>query len=463
MDLFDYYDVKQYFIESEMESIHKFIKEDENQKPFVTVYYANNKTENIYFSKEIAHNYKSGMQIVRFFFNGLKIRKTIVNAKETIEFTNKEINKTLLSNLTDCVRDFEKMLNSYIKEDIYPKIILPQKIYEIQNGIISELEQKELPKQNPKKKFNYSDYAIITFVLFLLFSSIYFSWLKNTTSYIIFVLGCCFAYYLTKEAIKLSKYINTDNLLKKKDYEFLTQEVINQNNDSKKLKEKLVRENNIDEYKNNLIKKILSGFSYKEELYKNNSNTKKGRFEEKFKTLLISIFEDKIKFDIPFNFLSDDYNYINDCENLYNFQDNDFMFRKFEEKYKNAYYIPDFIFKNENICIDIEIDEPYTLDSKPIHCSNDKNEIKRNVYFNSKNWIIIRFSENQIATQPINCCLLIAYIISKYSGDVDYLAKIIENNNLEEKLNTEKRWTTSTVSELVKNKYRNETLGNSII
>lgn len=463
MKLFDYYDVRQYFKENEMESVHKFVKEDENQKPFVTVYYINNKTENIYFSTEIAHNYKAGMQIVRYFFNGLKIQKSNFKHNEIIEFTNKEINKTSVSNLTDYIEDFEIMLNTYVKNDVYPKIVLPQKVYDIQNDVIFDLKQKELPIQNVKRKFNFSDYILITLVLLLLFSSIYFNWLKSITTYAFFACGCWFVYYLTKQAINLSKYIINDNIVKKEDFEIKTQAIIKENKERKNLKENLIKENKIEEYKVKLIRQNLYNFSFKEELYNNNLCIKKGRFEEKFKTLLITFFESKIKFDLSFNFLSDDYDYLNDCEKLYNYQDDDFMFRKFEEKYKNAYYVPDFIFKNDNLCIDIEIDEPYTLDFKPIHCLNDKNEIERNDYFNSKNWIVIRFSENQIATQPINCCLLIASVIYKYSGNIDYITKIIESNNIEEKLIVEKRWTSSTVSELVKNNHRNETLRNSVI
>jgi len=75
-------------------------------------------------------------------------------------------------------------------------------------------------------------------------------------------------------------------------------------------------------------------------------------------------------------------------------------------------FVPDFSYidKSSGLCIDIEIDEPYTSDSKiPIHCIGDDDY--RNNYFITKGWFVIRFAEIQIAKQPNQCCNHIQSII----------------------------------------------------
>ncbi|TEB40545.1 hypothetical protein D0809_30065, partial [Flavobacterium circumlabens] len=70
-------------------------------------------------------------------------------------------------------------------------------------------------------------------------------------------------------------------------------------------------------------------------------------------------------------------------------------------------YQPDFIlyYQKYNLCIDIEIDEPYAMGSKkPIHFDDDK----RNKFFLSKGWHIIRFAEEQICRYPDLCCKMIS-------------------------------------------------------
>lgn len=68
-------------------------------------------------------------------------------------------------------------------------------------------------------------------------------------------------------------------------------------------------------------------------------------------------------------------------------------------------FVPDFAYvdKSTGLCIDIEIDEPYTSENQiPIHCIGEDDY--RNSYFLSKGWFVIRFAEIQIAMHPNQCC-----------------------------------------------------------
>jgi hypothetical protein len=93
-------------------------------------------------------------------------------------------------------------------------------------------------------------------------------------------------------------------------------------------------------------------------------------------------------------------------------------------------YIPD-ITIIENVTgamIDVEIDEPYTLDSgQPIHYEDWKgvhSNDARDRYFNNKGWIVVRFSESQICNFPQDCVNLIKWLcecIRKYPYRLNFV------------------------------------------
>jgi hypothetical protein len=88
---------------------------------------------------------------------------------------------------------------------------------------------------------------------------------------------------------------------------------------------------------------------------------------------------------------------------------------------------PDFILSHKNypIYIDIEIDEPYSLnDGSPIHCLGQ--DIARNFEFLYHNWFVIRFTEEQVVKYPEQCCKLI------YKFQEFILAHICEDNQIKE-------------------------------
>lgn len=76
----------------------------------------------------------------------------------------------------------------------------------------------------------------------------------------------------------------------------------------------------------------------------------------------------------------------------------------------NKPYEPDIVLfdKNLNLYIDIEIDEPYDGYYRyPTHFINPEDEIKqdniRDLFFIESGWIVIRFTEKQVHTQPYEC------------------------------------------------------------
>lgn len=81
----------------------------------------------------------------------------------------------------------------------------------------------------------------------------------------------------------------------------------------------------------------------------------------------------------------------------------DYFYRQYDlESMSTKYYYPDIAIIIENLYIDVEIDEPFTMDSKlPIHCIGSDDY--RNYYLASNGWEIIRFSEQQIVEHTDKC------------------------------------------------------------
>ncbi|MEJ7683815.1 MAG: DUF559 domain-containing protein [Segetibacter sp.] len=171
------------------------------------------------------------------------------------------------------------------------------------------------------------------------------------------------------------------------------------------------------EFTNEIVKPLKKAENYFE-------NIKVGKSEKYFENYLKEIFGHAIKTNHVVEIFSY-YKYEDDIE-LYN--DYDFYNENRKLSKKDNAYIPDFIFEhpNSNLVIDIEIDEPYSSQRKPIHTLENTHDEKRNKYFTEKNWIVIRFSEEQIVTNPYSCCQEIATIVFDLTGDSIYL-KLLNN------------------------------------
>jgi hypothetical protein len=110
-----------------------------------------------------------------------------------------------------------------------------------------------------------------------------------------------------------------------------------------------------------------------------------------------------------------------------------------------GWYQPDIVFtdKETNLSIDIEIDEPYVLNSgKPIHCIGDDDD--RNNYFLRENWVVLRFTERQIINHPDECCRLVFSIVQHVKFGI-----AVEN-----KVPIESRWTFEAAGLMAKDNYR---------
>ena len=98
-----------------------------------------------------------------------------------------------------------------------------------------------------------------------------------------------------------------------------------------------------------------------------------------------------------------------DFEVLSNLQ-TEHYFRDGEKAY---YYYPDIVLRNKptGLMIDIEIDEPYVAKTgKPIHCYKDDED--RNYALVEDNWIVLRFTEEQIIRYPDICLAYIRTVCS---------------------------------------------------
>ena len=124
-------------------------------------------------------------------------------------------------------------------------------------------------------------------------------------------------------------------------------------------------------------------------------------------------------------------------------------------KYVKYPYTPDLIFHRPdwNLYIDIEIDEPYTCSGrkrKTTHCIDIPKERERDDFFLHKNWIVIRFAEEQVIKFPKSCCKFIASVINKLTGQT-----IPEDLKNTPRLKDVARWDTKKAKQMARGKYRN--------
>lgn len=125
------------------------------------------------------------------------------------------------------------------------------------------------------------------------------------------------------------------------------------------------------------------------------------------------------------------------------------------------YFLPDFTLFDHvnNLCIDIEIDEPYIgKNGRPIHFSSNSHDYERDLFFLRNGWIVIRFAEKQIIENPDACINLISETIYNSTlGEINYgfdpqihLPKIAQ-------------WTKDEAHEMAFRRERNKYLGKELI
>lgn len=112
-------------------------------------------------------------------------------------------------------------------------------------------------------------------------------------------------------------------------------------------------------------------------------------------------------------------------------------------------YQPDFVLSipDKQIFIDIEVDEPYShITREPIHIDDSK----RDSFFSSNGWGVIRFSEEQVVKVPFLCCKVICEYLYYMTGDSVWMDGMYEKDNLE----MVRAWCAKEALSMEKQKYR---------
>ncbi|QNP31354.1 hypothetical protein [Cylindrospermopsis curvispora] len=158
----------------------------------------------------------------------------------------------------------------------------------------------------------------------------------------------------------------------------------------------------------------------------NNGHALIGRSEETFRLYLIQYFSDKIHVQLKVQppWFSSDF-----------------------------YYTPDFAYIDTatNLHIDVEIDEPYAMDGRPLHFIGLQSEVNRNRYFIDILWIVIRFAEEQVVRYPDSCCKKIASLISNITNNHLILNQFIRVPDLQ----LMSRWTEEESVQMYLQRHRN--------
>jgi hypothetical protein len=175
---------------------------------------------------------------------------------------------------------------------------------------------------------------------------------------------------LVKDRIsKLNEYKNSVNQIFK---------LANQEIDKERKRVECLIENQKEIILKGILAKRLAKFDFKIE---HKENTKRGKTELFFLQYLYEIFQKNVKIDVG--------------------------------PVMKKPFLPDFVivYSDLGLFVDVEIDEPYVLETgEIIHHDRSRDSI-RNQFFISNNWIVIRFSERQIVENPTECALFIKNVL----------------------------------------------------
>ncbi|KYC34729.1 hypothetical protein WA1_49255 [Scytonema hofmannii PCC 7110] len=102
---------------------------------------------------------------------------------------------------------------------------------------------------------------------------------------------------------------------------------------------------------------------------------------------------------------------------------------------------------------DIEVDEPNSFSTgEPTHCIGDDDY--RNKCFVDAGWVVIRFAEEQVSSQPERCCRFIANAIARLTLNYSLQSKLAHV----EPVTKVKQWSKRYAGALIKTNYRNNYL-----
>ena len=306
------------------------------------------------------------------------------------------------------------LINDINDEDIYNSLNIEQpKLNKLKEPIFPD-EYKYITREKTEYKGNiWLAITIIPMVIFFIYMFFFTIGKGNIFLSIVFliavfVIGKNLGRFKTitineKVYLPRAEFNNLVNEYNKKKLE-----IENKNIELEKIyhKKKVEIENKIESIKQDIVlieyQKKLKPIQKTE---RNLENIKRGKSELMFLDKLYNKFGDQIKVDLIPDIDSD-------------------------------FYYPDFTFicNKTGLHIDIEIDEPYTLlDKKPIHHIESNDDV-RNKFFLDKNWIVIRFTENQIKKYSNECIELIDNTVNAIINKSDL---IDHNVPLESKWNYE--------------------------
>ena len=296
----------------------------------------------------------------------------------------------------------------------YPYVKYPPLVEKYLNGEFPDLELLPIPSKPISEKNDFiSLYVSLVTILILILLVLF-----NINNIFIYIFLVALLYFSLSSFWKDNKKINQRNKLKQEEYNYERKKAEIENKIRKVEKETLSKNGTLEQYAKKRIIEVLKTYTRTDLI---NWHYKQGLSECFFVKILFEYFGDNIK---PFTKIITDYTFN---------------------------YKPDFVFENESICIDIEIDEPYVLENRElIHLLDDSKESTRDSFFNMHNWCVIRFSEEQVLLYPFECCRYIANFIYDLTNDAFYFEKSKYRNNL---IKT-KRWTRIESSNLEKMHFR---------
>ena len=114
-------------------------------------------------------------------------------------------------------------------------------------------------------------------------------------------------------------------------------------------------------------------------------------------------------------------------------------------------YTADFVIvePTTELYLDIEVDESHCFSTgEPTHFIGDDDY--RNKCFVDAGWVIIRFAEEQVVSQPQRCCRFIANVVAKLSGNESLSYHFADVPQL----TPVKQWSRREAASLKKKKYR---------
>lgn len=121
-------------------------------------------------------------------------------------------------------------------------------------------------------------------------------------------------------------------------------------------------------------------------------------------------------------------------------------------------YEPDLVYRDANICVDIEIDEPYSGSGHPTHFLKEDGtnvDAVRNQHFVGAGWHVIRFSEQQMFCHTKSCMKEVFKLLLEAGAVKELPRKLAKVPNLE----PVQRWTEVDSREMKRRNFRPSYLG----